>query len=209
MEVDDEQLATVMLELQRIGCHNINFVTPSHVVPQILAAVFIAAQRGLKIPLVYNTSGYDNVETLQRLEGIVDIYMPDFKFWDSDVAQRTCEAPDYPKVAKAGLLEMHRQVGDLCIDQQSGLALIGLLVRHLVLPSGMAGTAKVMKFIAEKVSKNTYVNIMAQYRPCGKALEIPELDIYLSSDEYDHAVRETIDAGITRLDRPKRVFSFW
>jgi putative pyruvate formate lyase activating enzyme len=209
VEVNDDQLASIMLELQRHGCHNINFVTPSHVVPQILSAVFVAAKKGLEIPLVYNSSGYDAVETLQLLDGIVDIYMPDFKFWEPEVAQKACDALDYPEVARAALMEMHRQVGDLEIDEQSGLAYRGLLVRHLVLPSGMAGTAKIMKFIAQQISANTYVNVMSQYRPCGMASEIPELAVSLTSTEYDRAVRETHVAGIQRLDRPRRVFELW
>jgi putative pyruvate formate lyase activating enzyme len=207
--LEDEQLAAVMLELQRAGCHNINFVTPSHVIPQMLSAVLVAARNGLKVPLVYNSSGYDKVESLRLMDGIVDIYMPDFKFWDKNVAQKTCDAPDYPAVARAALVEMHRQVGDLVIDQQTGLAYKGLLVRHLVLPSGMAGTAKAMKFIADQVSKDTYVNVMAQYRPCGRAADIPELADSLTREAYSDAVRDTMDAGITRLDRPRRVFELW
>ena len=185
----DDQLATIMLDLQQAGCHNINLVTPSHVVPQILAAVYLAAQRGLGVPLVYNCGGYDRVETLKLLDGIVDIYMPDFKFWDSKVARDTCNAPDYPEVAKHALLEMHRQVGDLFIDKASGLAYKGLLVRHLVLPGGLAGTAKIMEFLANSLSRNTYVNVMSQYRPCGRARDMPALAVALSPAEYDQAVR--------------------
>jgi putative pyruvate formate lyase activating enzyme len=208
-EMDDDQLATIMLDLQQAGCHNINFVTPSHVVPQILAAVYRAAKRGLTLPLVYNCGGYDRVKTLQLLDGIVDIYMPDFKFWDSKVARDTCNAPDYPEVAKQSLLEMHRQVGDLCIDQTSGLAYKGVLVRHLVLPGGLAGTVKVMEFLAHSLSRNTYVNVMSQYRPCGRSRDNPTLAVALSPAEYDQAVKEAKRAGITRLDKPKRVFQLW
>jgi putative pyruvate formate lyase activating enzyme len=207
--VDDDQLAKIMLDLQQAGCQNINFVTPSHVVPQILSAVYLAAQRGLTLPLVYNCSGYDRVETLRLLDGIVDIYLPDFKFWDSKVAQDTCNAPDYPAVAKHALIEMHRQVGDLCIDKISRLAFRGVLVRHLVLPGGLAGTAKIMKFLAESLSRNTYVNVMSQYRPCGRARDIPALAVGLSPVEYDRAVQEAKIAGITRLDKPRRVFYSW
>jgi putative pyruvate formate lyase activating enzyme len=204
--IADDQLATIMLELQRSGCHNINLVTPSHVVPQILAAVHLAARRGLTVPLVYNCSGYDLVETLQLLDGIVDIYMPDFKFWHPTVARDTCNAADYPELAKQALLEMHRQVGDLAIDKASGLAYRGMLVRHLVLPGGLAGTAKIMAFIADSLSRNTYVNVMSQYRPCGRAREMPALAVALSPAEYDQAVRAAKAAGITRLDKPRRVF---
>lgn len=207
--VDDDRLATIMLDLQQSGCHNINFVTPSHVVPQILSAVYLAAGRGLKLPLVYNSSGYEHVKTLRLLRGIVDIYMPDFKFWDSKVAEDTCDAPDYPEVAKRALIEMHRQVGDLCIDEASGLAFKGLLVRHLVLPGELAGTAQVMKFLAHSLSRNTYVNVMRQYRPCGRAMEMPTLAAALSPIEYDRAVQETKAAGITRLDTPRQVFQLW
>ena len=209
IELKDEQLAELMLELQRAGCHNINFVTPSHVIPQILSAVLSAAENGLKIPLVYNSSGYDKVESLKLMQGIVDIYMPDFKFWDKEVARMTCDAPDYSEIARSALLEMHHQVGDLVIDKQNGLAYKGILLRHLVLPSGMAGTAKVMKFVADRISKDTYVNVMAQYRPCGRASAIPELASPITREDYDRAVRETTDAGIKRLDRPRRVFQLW
>jgi putative pyruvate formate lyase activating enzyme len=207
--VADDQLATIMLELQQAGCHNINLVTPSHVVPQILAAVYLASQQGLSVPLVYNCSGYDRVETLQLLDGIVDIYMPDFKFWYADVARDTCNAPDYPELAQHALLEMHRQVGDLVIDKTSGLAVKGILVRHLVLPGGLAGTAKIMAFLANSLSRNTYVNVMSQYRPCGRAREMPALAVALSPAEYDQAVRAAKAAGITRLDKPRRVFELW
>jgi putative pyruvate formate lyase activating enzyme len=205
-EVDDDQLATLMLDLQQAGCHNINFVTPSHVVPQILAAVYRAAKRGLTLPLVYNCGGYDRVKTLQLLDGIVDIYMPDFKFWDSNVARDTCDAPDYPEVAKRSLLEMHRQVGDLCIDNTSGLAYKGVLVRHLVLPGGLAGTGEIMEFLANSLSRDTYVNVMSQYRPCGRSRDMPAMAVTLSPAEYDQAVKQTKRAGITRLDQPRRVF---
>ena len=207
--VADDQLATIMLELQQAGCHNINLVTPSHVVPQILNAVYLAAQQGLSLPLVYNCSGYDRVETLQLLDGIVDIYMPDFKFWYADVARDTCNAPDYPELVRHALLEMHRQVGDLVIDKTSGLAVKGILVRHLVLPGGLAGTAKIMAFLANSLSRNTYVNVMSQYRPCGRAREMPALAVALSPAEYNQAVRAAKAAGITRLDKPRRVFQLW
>lgn len=208
-ELNDDQLAGIMLDLQHAGCHNINLVTPSHVVPQILSALYLAAQRGLTVPLVFNCGGYDRVETLRLLHGIVDIYMPDFKFWDSQTAQDTCNAPDYPEVAKSALIEMHRQVGDLRIDQASGLAYKGVLVRHLVLPGGLAGTANIMHFLAEQLSRQTYVNVMAQYRPCGRARDLEQLAVALSPVEYDQALGEAKAAGISRLDQPRRVFQLW
>lgn len=199
-EVSGEQIAGMMLFLQNSGCHNINFVTPTHVVPQILSALEIAIKNGLSVPLVYNTGGYDRVETLKLLEGVIDIYMPDFKFWDPKVAELTCEAQDYPEVARRAIIEMHRQVGDLVIDK-SGLARRGLLIRHLVLPHGLAGTRNIMKFMAQKVSSNSYVNIMPQYRPCGRAYEVKELSRMLLPKEYKAALREAKEEGITRLDR--------
>ena len=204
-EVTADQLATVMMQLQKSGCHNINFVTPSHVVPQILAAVEIAARDGLCVPLVYNSGGYDRVETLKLLEGIFDIYMPDFKFWSAQVADKACDAADYPDVARKALIEMHRQVGDLEIDE-SGIARKGLLIRHLVLPGGLAGTREIMRFIAGKISKNSYVNIMSQYRPCGRAAELKELANYPSKTDLEEATQAARQEGIRRLDRPRRVF---
>jgi putative pyruvate formate lyase activating enzyme len=204
-ESTHEQLAQVMLNLQAAGCHNINFVTPSHVVPQILSALVIAAENGLEVPLVYNSSGYDSVDTLKILDGVIDIFMPDFKFWDATIADRTCKAPDYPEAARRAIVEMHRQVGDLVIDA-NGVASSGLLVRHLVLPQGLAGTNQVMTFIANHISRNTYVNIMNQYRPCGRAAEVEAMDRPATDEEYLKAVTEARAAGITRLDRRRRSF---
>lgn len=204
-EKSPEALAQIMLNLQAAGCHNINFVTPSHVVPQILSALVIAAENGLEIPLVFNSSGYDSVDTLKILDGVIDIYMPDFKFWDPSIAEKTCRAPDYPEVARQAMVEMHRQVGDLIIDTD-GLASSGLLVRHLVLPQGLASTRQVMTFIAEQVSENTYVNIMNQYRPCGRAAEVEAMDRLATGKEVIDAVTEARAAGIARLDRRRRTF---
>lgn len=204
-EVDAEALAQIMNELQERGTHNINFVTPSHVVPQILEALPFAIDRGLNIPLVYNTSGYDNVETLKLLDGIVDIYMPDLKFSDSKVSRTYCKAPDYPAVAKAAIKEMHRQVGDLIINEQ-GLAERGLLVRHLVMPDNKAGTRELMSFLASEISKNTYVNIMAQYRPEGDAHKFKEINRTITPYEYETAVNDALAEGITRLDERKPFF---
>jgi putative pyruvate formate lyase activating enzyme len=206
-EVTDSELAEMMLTLQNQGCHNINFVSPSHVVPQILSAVEIAASHGLSVPLVFNTGGYDRIATIKLLEGVFDIFMPDFKFWDPQVAENVCQAGDYPQIARKALLEMHRQVGDLQIDEK-GIACRGLLIRHLVLPDGQAGTRDVMRFIAQRVSPDSYVNIMSQYRPCGRAAEVNGLNTNLKTDEYHLAVQTAKEEGITRLDRPQRVFIF-
>ncbi len=207
--VTDKQLAHIMLQLQRVGCHNINLVTPSHVVPQILSALGIAVEQGLRLPIVFNTGGYDAVSTLTLLDEIVDIYMPDFKFWDPVVAQKTCDAPDYPEMACKALIEMHRQVGDLLIDEQGGLAYKGVLIRHLVLPDGLSGTFEIMNFIARKISRNTYVNVMAQYRPCGKAATVNSLAAPLAMEAFRLAVKDAKAAGISRLDEPRRVFQLW
>ncbi len=204
--VDDGELADMMLALQHAGCHNINFVTPSHVVPQILGALEIAAARGLRVPLVYNTSGYDRVRTLRLLEGVVDIYMPDFKFWDPHVAERLAGAADYPERTRRAVREMHRQVGDLVVDE-AGIARRGLLVRHLVMPEGLAGTREVMNFIAGEISADTYVNVMGQYRPCGRAVEEEALSRPLRPAEFQQALRLARRAGLRRLDRPRRVFA--
>jgi putative pyruvate formate lyase activating enzyme len=206
--VSDQKLAAMMLGLQKMGCHNINFVTPTHVVPQILGALEIAIDRGLSIPLVYNSGGYDRVSTLRLLEGLFDIYMPDFKFWDSEVAEKTCQAPDYPQVAREALIEMHRQVGDLVIDEE-GIARKGLLVRHLVLPEKLAGTREIMRFIATEISGNTYVNVMPQYRPCGRAWEIKGLSRSLTGAEFEEALAEAESEGIKRLDQRRRGFVLW
>jgi putative pyruvate formate lyase activating enzyme len=207
-EVTDRELAQIMLDLQATGCHNINFVTPSHVVPQILSALVKATENGLEIPLVYNSSGYDSVDTLMMLDGVIDIYMPDFKFWDSSIAEQTCRAPDYPEVARRAIAEMHRQVGDLSLDTD-GVAMYGLLIRHLVLPRDLAGTSQVMAFIAENISTQTYVNIMSQYRPCGRAAEVEAMARSVSTREFAQAVDIARANGITRLDRPRRVFMLY
>jgi len=204
-EASDEQLAAIMLALQQQGCHNINFVTPSHVVPQILAALEIAIPHGLRVPLVYNSGGYDRPATLKLLEGVFDIYMPDFKFWDQEIGEKACQAGDYAKIACSALKEMHRQVGDLVTDD-AGIAQRGLIIRHLILPGGVAGTREIMRFIAREISTCSYVNIMAQYRPCGRATEIKELNTFISSADYRRALQDAAKEGITRLDQPRRRF---
>ena len=203
-EVSIELFAKMMLELQEMGCHNINFVTPTHVIPQILDALLLAIEGGLNIPLVYNSGGYDSVDTLMLLEGIIDIYMPDFKLTDPEVAHTLCKARNYPEVAKAALREMHRQVGDLDLCEK-GVAQRGLLVRHLVMPDGMAGTEEAMRFIAEEISSKTYVNIMDQYRPCGAAHQSPSLNRTINQEEYAEAIDVTKKMGITRLDRREKI----
>jgi putative pyruvate formate lyase activating enzyme len=199
IETDPGQLAAMMVSLQRQGCHNINFVTPSHVVPQILAALPKAIEKGLTVPLVYNSSGYDSLETLKLLEGIVDIFMPDFKFWDKDLAKRYAKAPDYPEVAQKAILEMYRQVGDLVMDDE-GVAVKGLLVRHLVMPGSLEETREILRFLAREVSVDTYVNVMDQYRPCGEACHCPPIDRTLTGGEYQQALKLARDAGLQRLD---------
>lgn len=204
-EISTEDLGAIMLYLQKRNCHNINFVTPSHQVPMILEALGHAIGGGLRVPLVYNCGGYDAVETLKLLDGIIDIYMPDFKFWDPEVAAQLTTASDYPEVARAALKEMHRQVGDLVLDER-GVARRGLLVRHLVLPDGLAGTREIMKFLAEEISPNTYVNVMGQYRPCGRAHEHPSLRRFLTGMEHVEAQQMAREAGLTRLDRREKLF---
>jgi putative pyruvate formate lyase activating enzyme len=198
VEITDSHLARIMITLQHLGCHNINLVTPTHVVPQVLSALEIAVKNGLNIPLVYNSSGYDDPETLRLLDGIVDIYMPDFKFWDPEIARQTCNAPDYPEVARQAVKEMHRQVGDLVII--NGKAVHGLLLRHLVLPYNLSGTEQVMNYISREISPSSYVNIMEQYHPCGEAGNFRYLDRGINRDEYLMARKTAIKAGLSRLD---------
>jgi len=192
-------LAEMMLSLQARGCHNINFVTPSHVVAQIIAAVDIAARSGLTLPLVYNSGGYDSPEALQLLDGIIDIYMPDMKYGDSRNARQYSRVRDYVRVNRSAVKEMHRQVGDLVLDDR-GIATRGLLVRHLVLPENISGTDRVLRYLAEEISSETYVNLMDQYRPCYRADEHPPLDRPLSIREYQRALDWAAQAGLRRLD---------
>jgi putative pyruvate formate lyase activating enzyme len=207
-EVSLERLGRMMIELQRIGCHNINFVTPTHYVPQILGALPAAIKAGLRVPLVYNSSGYDSVETLAILDGVFDIYMPDFKFAFSAPAKEYCSAPDYPETARRAIKEMHRQVGDLVLDE-GGIATRGLLVRHLVLPEGLAGTPEVVRFLASEISPNTYVNIMDQYHPCGDIPPRSPLGRRISGEEFEDALAAAGEAGLTRLDQRERYRLIW
>jgi len=201
-EVSFERLAEMMLSLQERGCHNINFVTPTHMVSAILESLLLAVPAGLRLPLVYNTGGYDAVETLELLDGVIDIYMPDFKYIEDDTAGELSGVRDYPERAKAALKEMHRQVGDLVIDGR-GVATRGLLVRHLVLPNGRAGTGGVMRFLAG-LSRDTYVNIMDQYRPEYRSRECFDLRRRATLEEYDAAVESAREAGLHRFDDRRR-----
>jgi putative pyruvate formate lyase activating enzyme len=203
-----DRLARMMVELQKMGCHNINFVTPTHYVSQILKALPAAIEMGLSVPLVYNTGGYDALATLELLDGVFDIYMPDFKFAAPEPAKRFCHAPDYPEIARQAIKEMHRQVGDLDVDK-NGIARRGLLVRHLVLPSGLAGTPEVTHFLATEISKNTYVNIMDQYFPCGDISLRSPLGRRITAEEFEEAIRTAQKEGLIRLDKRERHRLIW
>ena len=194
------ELAAMMLELQAQGCHNINLVTPEHVVPQIVQALPLAIEEGLRLPLVYNTSAYDSLESLALLDGLVDIYMPDFKYWDAEMARKYSRAPDYPEVARRAIKEMYRQVGNLVIED-NGLARRGLLIRHLVMPEEVAGTRAVMQWIADELSPETYVNIMAQYHPAGKVSrsDHAEINRRVTPAEYECALDAAWRAGLKRV----------
>jgi putative pyruvate formate lyase activating enzyme len=199
-ETPPERLAEMMVKLQAAGCHNINFVTPEHVVPQILEALLLAVEAGLRLPIVYNTSSYDSMESLRQMDGVVDIYMPDFKVWDSRMALKYLTARDYPEVARRAIKEMHCQVGEFKMDE-NGIARRGVLLRHLVMPGVVAGTREIMEFLAKEVSPHTYVNIMAQYRPSWKVTEdkFPEINRRITSQEYASAVSAAQKAGLYRF----------
>lgn len=191
------QMASYMMRLQELGCHNINFVTPTHYVPQITASLPEAIERGLRLPLVYNCSGYDSLEVIKLLDGIIDIYMPDAKYAGEEPAKRFSNAPDYPPVLKEVLKEMYRQVGDLQMDE-NGIAERGLLIRHLVMPGNLGGTEDLMKFIAEEISRDSYVNVMQQYRPEYKGRDYPELSRRITYGEYLDAVKTARRFGLHR-----------
>lgn len=197
-EADAESLAGVFLSLQKTGCHNLNLVTPTHVTPQIVEALAVAANRGLSVPVVYNCGGYEKVETLRELEGAVDIYMPDVKFQDGAPASRYCDAPDYPDVVRAAVKEMARQVGPLLLDRH-GIAQRGLLVRHLVMPNEASTTRQVIDFLASEIGTDTYLNLMDQYRPCGRAFSFPEIGRRTSREEWGEARDYALRKGMTRL----------
>jgi putative pyruvate formate lyase activating enzyme len=199
-EVQDEDLADMMLQLQKIGCHNINVVTPTHVMPNILNATRIALKKGLHLPLFYNTSGYERVEILKILDGVVDIYKPDMKYMDPDKATKySAGASDYPGVTKRAVLEMHRQVGVHKMDRR-GIAIRGLMIRHLVMPNRVAGTEKLIRWIAEALPKNTYMNIMAQYRVEYKAYDYPEIARGITPQEFLEAMDWAEKYGLSNLD---------
>ena len=189
----------MMLRLQALGCHNINLVTPSHVAAQILAAVNIAAEQGLRLPLVYNTSGYDSLEKLALLDGVVDIYMPDMKYGDDKLAHKYSHVRDYVRFNQAAVREMHRQVGDLVFNAE-GLAERGLLVRHLMLPNDISSVEAVLKFLAEEISINTYLNLMGQYHACNRAGDSPGLDRRITRAEFSEALATAQRYGLHRLD---------
>lgn len=201
VEITDERLAEMMVKVQELGCHNINLVTPTHYLPNIVNALQKAIPLGLRIPLVYNTGGYEKLEILQLLDGIIDIYLPDCKYTDPEQAAKYSDgAYNYPYYAFVALKEMYRQVGDLVVNKKR-IALKGLIIRHLVLPNRIAGTEKFLKFVAEELSKTTYLNIMNQYRPEYKASEYPELSRRIKQSEYEEAVRWAQKYGLYRLDK--------
>ncbi len=199
IEISFEKVADIMIELQKQGCHNINLVTPTHQMPMLLKSILIASEKGLRIPIVYNCGGYESIHAIQILDGVIDIYMPDFKYWDPLMAEKYSKAKNYPEIARKALKEMHSQVGDLIIDKR-GIALRGLLVRHLVLPERIAGTMDVVNFIASEISHNTYINIMDQYHPCFKAFDHPPLNRRITKEEYEEALNFAIRAGLKRID---------
>lgn len=194
------QLADMMLKLQEMGCHNINVVTPDHYLPHILLALDIAASKGLRLPLVYNTCGWVTYNILEKLDGIVDIYLPDFKYWDGKMAAKhLAGAETYPEVTKAALLEMHRQVG-VAKPARDGLVYRGLMIRHLVMPNRVSGSKEIIQWIAENLPKDTYVNIMSQYRPMHKAFDYPEISRQITREEYNEVVSLAKKLGLTNLD---------
>ena len=196
--VTPARLAAMMLELQAIGCHNVNWVTPEHVVPQILEALPFALDGGLRLPIVYNTSSYDSLDSLRLMDGVVDVYMPDFKLWTNESARRYLKRADYPDVARATIKEMHRQVGDLVLDER-GLARRGVILRHLVMPGLVDETERILRWIAEELGPGTYVDLMAQYYPAGRTGEFAEIDRHPYREELERAYEIADELGL-RLD---------
>ena len=202
-EVTPEELSDILLKLQGYGCHNINFVSPSHIVPQLLEGVYIAAQNGLNIPLIYNTGGYDSVKTLKLLDGIIDVYMPDMKYSDKEFGSIYSKVPNYPKINQAAIKEMHRQVGHLKINNE-GIAYRGLLVRHLLLPENIAGTEIVLKFLVEEISTKTYLNLMDQYYPTFNSKDLPKLNRRITKKEFIWAKKAALKNGLYNFDNKVR-----
>lgn len=198
-DITPDDLSSEMLRLQKIGCHNINLVTPTHFIPQIIEGLKLAIGSGLQLPLVYNCGGYESLEVIETLDGIIDIYMPDVKFSSPDISRELCSAADYFKNLKLVLKKMFQQVGNLKISQ--GIAQRGLLVRHLVMPENLAGTEKIMEFIATEISADTYINIMFQYRACGQAHRYPELSRGVTFEEYLRAKNLARSFGLRRFDK--------
>lgn len=196
-EVSSKELADMTLSLQSQGCHNINFVTPTHFVPQLLEALLTAIEKGLDIPLVYNSSGYEALSTLRLLQGVMDIYMPDAKYGLAETGEKYSKAKDYPEIMKGALKEMHRQVGDLVLDRY-GIARQGLLIRHLIMPNGLADTKEVLSFIAKEISRESYVNIMDQYHPEFEAHSFPEIARYITRTEFEEAIKIARKLGLHR-----------
>jgi putative pyruvate formate lyase activating enzyme len=200
VNVTDEQLGRMMVDLQGQGCHNINLVSPTHFVPNIVGGLRTAIQKGLHLPLVYNCGGYESLDAIQLLDGIVDIYLADYKYADGKMAQKySAGTVDYPERAAEAIREMHRQVGELVVDEH-GIALRGLMIRHLVLPDNIAGTDKIVRWIARELTPATYINIMSQYRPDHRAFRFPAINRRVTSDEFDRAIGWALEAGLTRLD---------
>lgn len=199
-EITIEKLADIMLELQNMGCHNINFVTPTHYSPHILKAIDISAGKGLRLPIVYNTSGWEKVEILKFFDGVVDIYLPDFKYWDPKMSKKYSQgAESYPEITKKAILEMHRQVG-VAKPAKDGIIYRGLIIRHLVMPNNVSGSESILTWIAENLPKDTYVNIMPQYTPYYKAFDYPEIARRVTPEEYKKVVKKARELGLTNLD---------
>jgi putative pyruvate formate lyase activating enzyme len=202
-EVSAERLARMMLELQGIGCHNINWVTPEHVVPQILEALPLAVEGGLRLPIVYNTSAYDSPDSLELMEGVVDVFMPDLKLASRERARRYLGKREYAEVAMRNVKEMHRQVGELVLDER-GLARRGLIVRHLVMPGLLDETEEVLRFVAEELGPGTYVNLMGQYYPAGKVERYEEINRRPERKELERAFGMADELGLRRVDARSR-----
>ena len=198
-ETSAGELASIMLQVQNAGCHNLNLVSPTHVVPQILESLAVAVDNGFRLPIVYNTGGYDTLQTIRLLDGIVDIYMPDIKYLSPALGAAYSNAEDYPDVIRGVVREMHRQVGDLEISPD-GIAVRGLRVRHLVMPGALEDTKRILTFVADEISKNTYINVMRQYHPCYRASEHPPLDRPLTGTEWLEAIDTALGTGLHRLD---------